>query len=143
MKNFHKNEAAKNWKTRRLKKEDKDFDNNNIFTSYRTFFIMNSIGIDYGRLLSYGGKVGSYSGKYLVTNLGISALFGSYGSYFELGAGVHRYIKIDGKGDVNFLNSDRSVNASIGYRYQEQKSIIFRTGLSYTEGLYISVGAPF
>lgn len=60
-------------------------------------------------------------------------LIGKGNSYFELGAGWHKAISKW----YDFV----PLGGSIGYRYMKpQGHLIFRTGLSYIEGLYAGIG---
>ena len=107
------------------------------------------------------GLVGSWSAwdsKGTQFSLAAVGLSGQKNNHFEYGLGLTSlYDKTAYSSELNDFNGGYSnkqptkldntyfvVYANIGYRYQKPDgSIIFRTGLAYPEGLYLSFGFAF
>ena len=126
----------------------------------RLFSTDNKFYANYYLRASYGGgnswnTKSSIEGPY--GSLSLQGVFGPKKSHLELGLGFAALYDIDGYGievrSANLSNSSEPSRSdftiwapaiSVGYRYQKPTGgFIFRTGMSYPDGVYLSFGFAF
>jgi hypothetical protein len=72
----------------------------------------------------------------LTSTVGIVGLTGKRNGHFEVGMGVSTLF--DSQGEVYPVP-----DVTLGYRYQRESGFMFRTGLGFIQGLYLSFGTSF
>jgi len=105
-----------------------------------------------------GGAWGAWDSEGTQFSFAAVGLSGQKNNHFEYGLGVSSlYDKAGYRSEMSSYNAghenehpskldntDFTVYANIGYRFQKTDgSIVFRTGLAYPEGLYLSFGFAF
>ncbi len=148
-----------------------EFSKNVLHGSISPFIIINSINVNYDRLLAtnnngffkayYGtARAGLFTflnfapggdSVYFPLSLGVTGLSGSKKDHFELSLGLSYFIDKSEAGeddpiiDEDFDDDDSFFipNIAIGYRKQISKGGVFRAGLGWPESLYVGWGYSF
>lgn len=82
----------------------------------------------------------------IIGRVGLLGLTGKHRSHFEVGLNALLYneTKINNNEGTNEKEKTFLVpEATLGYRYQKENGIIFRTGLGFPQGLYVGLGYSF
>ena len=112
---------------------------------------------DYYYMRVCAGKFATWGGDGPFGTLSLQGVFGSKKSHFEFGIGVgalyNDYEYEEGVSSANYQNIPEPTKwdyttltpaGSVGYRYQRPNGgFVFRTGVGYPDGVYLSFGAAF
>lgn len=102
----------------------------------------------YERTLSYNGNLRTFAkvgvGGYALWGIGgiygmghLGLLTGPNNNHLELSAGYNRFFTGD-------LQGDYPLSGTLGYRFQKPEGLlIFRTGISFPEAVYLGLGFSF